>query len=70
LTLPYFHSGKVWGLKAAVVVMSSAQLETVLKKDEIDNVVAFLKATTGIQPLVEHPILPKPTNKTPQPKLD
>ena len=70
LTLPYFHSGKVWGLKAAVVVMSSAQLESVLKKDEIDNVVAFLKATTGIQPLVEHPILPKTTDKTPHPELD
>ncbi len=70
LTLPYFHSGKVWGLKAAVVVMSTAQLETVLKKDEVDNVVAFLKATTGKQPLVDHPILPKPTDKTPQPKLD
>ena len=70
LTLPYFHSGKVWGLKAAVVVMSTAQLETVLKREEIDNVVAFLKTTTGKQPLVEHPILPKPTDKTPHPKLD
>ena len=70
LTTPYFHSGKVWGLKAAVVVMSSAQLESVLKKEEVGNVVAFLKTTTGKQPLVEHPILPKPTDKTPQPKLD
>ncbi len=70
LTAPYFHSGKVWGLKAAVVVMSSAQLESVLKKEEVIDVVAFLKATTGKQPVVEHPILPKPTDKTPQPKLD
>ncbi|MBN2809294.1 MAG: cytochrome-c peroxidase [Deltaproteobacteria bacterium] len=70
LTAPYFHSGKVWGLKAAVVVMSSAQLETVLKKGEVDDVVAFLKSTTGKQPLVEHPIFPKPTDQTPQPKLD
>ncbi|MCD6429828.1 MAG: c-type cytochrome, partial [Deltaproteobacteria bacterium] len=70
LTTPYFHSGKVWGLKAAVVVMSSAQLESVLKKEEVNDVVAFLKATTGKQPIVEHPILPKPTDKTPQPNLD
>ncbi len=70
LTTPYFHSGKVWGLKAAVVIMSSAQLESVLKKEEVNDVVAFLKATTGKQPVVEHPILPKPTDKTPQPKLD
>ncbi len=70
LTTPYFHSGKVWNLKAAVVVMSTAQLESSLKKDEVDNVVAFLKATTGKQPTVMHPIMPKPTDKTPQPKLD
>ncbi|RLB68871.1 MAG: cytochrome C peroxidase [Deltaproteobacteria bacterium] len=70
LTTPYFHSGKVWNLKAAVVVMSTAQLESSLKKDEVDNVVAFLKATTGKQPAVMHPIMPKPTDKTPQPKLD
>ena len=70
LTTPYFHSGKVWGLKAAVVVMSSAQLESELDKKEIDNVVAFLKTTTGRQPHIVHPILPKPTDKTPQPILD
>jgi cytochrome c peroxidase len=70
LTAPYFHSGKVWSLKAAVVVMSTAQLESSLKKDEVDNVVAFLKSTTGKQPSVMHPIMPKPTDKTPQPRLD
>ena len=70
LTAPYFHSGKVWNLRAAVVVMSTAQLESSLKKDEVDSVVAFLKATTGKQPSIKHPILPKPTDTTPQPKLD
>ena len=70
LTMPYFHSGKVWTLKAAVVVMSTAQLESKLTKKEVNDVVAFLKATTGKQPRVEHPILPKPTDKTPQPVLD
>ncbi|NPA25306.1 MAG: cytochrome-c peroxidase [Deltaproteobacteria bacterium] len=70
LTAPYFHSGKVWGLKAAVAVMSTAQLESVLSKKELDDVVAFLKTTTGKQPQITHPIFPKPTDATPHPKLD
>ena len=70
LTPPYFHSGKVWSLKAAVMTMSSAQLESVLSKKEIDDVVAFLKTTTGKQPRIEHPVFPKPTEATPHPKLD
>jgi len=69
LTTPYFHSGTVWSLREAVEVMSSAQLDTVLDKKEIDLVVAFLKSTTGIQPKIQHPILPKPTMATPQPYL-
>ena len=70
LTPPYFHSGRVWTLKAAVMTMSSAQLESVLSKKEIDDVVAFLKTTTGKQPRIEHPIFPAPTDATPHPRLD
>ena len=70
LTPPYFHSGKIWTLKAAVMTMSSAQLESVLTKKEIDDVVAFLKSTTGQQPQVEHPIFPAPTDATPHPQLN
>ncbi len=70
LTPPYFHSGKVWTLKAAVMTMSSAQLESVLSKKEIADVVAFLRTTTGRQPKIEHPIFPKPTDATPHPRLD
>ncbi|MEW6595106.1 MAG: cytochrome-c peroxidase [Thermodesulfobacteriota bacterium] len=69
LTAPYFHSGKVWGLREAVAVMSSAQLGAVLSDQEVDQVVAFLKATTGRQPQVLHPVLPAPTDSTPQPQL-
>ncbi len=69
LTAPYFHSGKVWSLQDAVTVMSDAQLGTKLTEEEVVQVAAFLKTTTGKQPLVEHPILPKPTDKTPQPDL-
>jgi len=50
--------------------MGVAQLGAVLTVEEIDKIEAFLKATTGIQPKVEYPILPAPTEQTPRPKLD
>jgi cytochrome c peroxidase len=70
LTAPYFHSGKVWNLKEAVQVMGSAQLGIALTMEEADKIAGFLKTTNGIQPKVEYPILPAPTNQTPKPKLD
>ncbi|MBN2108490.1 MAG: cytochrome-c peroxidase [Deltaproteobacteria bacterium] len=70
LTTPYFHSGKVWCLKEATGIMGSAQLGITLSKDEIEKIADFLKTTTGVQPRVEHPILPAPTKDTPLPKLD
>lgn len=70
LTPPYFHSGKVWSLKDAVQVMGSAQLGDTLNTDEVDKIVGFLKTATGVQPKVEYPILPAPTEATPKPKLD
>jgi cytochrome c peroxidase len=70
LTPPYFHSGKVWSLREAVQVMGSAQLGAAITEAEAEKIVAFLKSTTGIQPKVEYPILPAPTDQTPRPKLD
>jgi cytochrome c peroxidase len=70
LTPPYFHSGKVWDLKEAVKIMGVAQLGAVLTAEEIDKIEAFLRATTGVQPKVEYPILPAPTDQTPRPKLN
>lgn len=70
LTPPYFHSGKVWGLKEAVQIMGSAQLGATLTAEEVDRIAGFLKTTTGIQPKVEYPILPAPADQTPKPKLD
>ena len=70
LTPPYFHSGKVWSLKETVQVMGSAQLGATLTADEADKIVGFLKSATGVQPKVEYPILPAPTDQTPKPKLD
>jgi cytochrome c peroxidase len=70
LTHPYFHSGKVWCLKEAVGIMSSAQLGIQLSKEEIEKITDFLKTATGVQPKVEYPILPVATKDTPLPKLD
>lgn len=69
LTAPYFHSGKVWGLRDAVAIMSSTQLGATLSDKEVDLVVAFLKSTTGKQPRIDYPVLPAPTEKTPRPVL-
>lgn len=70
LTPPYFHSGKVWNLKEAIKIMGVAQLGSELTAEEVDKIEMFLKATTGVQPKVEYPILPAPTIQTPRPKLD
>jgi cytochrome c peroxidase len=70
LTPPYFHSGKIWSLKEAVQIMGSAQLGATLTDAEAERIVAFLKTTTGVQPKIDYPILPAPTEQTPKPKLD
>ncbi|WP_022851785.1 cytochrome-c peroxidase [Limisalsivibrio acetivorans] len=67
LTAPYFHSGKVWTLRESVRVMSSAQLGISLSDEEVDQITAFLRTTTGIQPEVVYPILPATRNDTPRP---
>ncbi|WBU64156.1 cytochrome-c peroxidase [Paracoccus aerodenitrificans] len=67
LTAPYFHSGAVWDLAEAVQIMSSAQIGTELTDQQADDIVAFLGALTGDQPLIEHPILPPRSETTPEP---
>ncbi len=70
ITPPYFHSGQVWDLKEAIIIMGSAQLGIQLTDSEANKIVSFLKTTTGVQPKIEYPILPAPTADTPRPKLD
>lgn len=70
LTPPYFHSGVVWDLREAVSVMQDAQIRATLSDSEIDKITKFLLTLTGVQPLVEYPILPAPTNGTLKPVLD
>jgi cytochrome c peroxidase len=67
LTPPYFHSGKVWKLKDAVMIMGSAQLGVGLGPDDSDKIVAFLQTLTGRQPKVEYPVLPPSSDDTPHP---
>jgi cytochrome c peroxidase len=69
LTAPYFHSGAVWDLGAAVALMGTAQLGTQISDEEADQIVAFLNALTGEPPVVEYPILPVETADTPRPDL-
>lgn len=68
LTYPYFHDGAVWTLEEAVDTMGRLQLGRNFSKDEIGNIVAFLKTLTGKQPDFKLPILPPSTDKTPRPR--
>lgn len=69
LTPPYFHSGHVWELEAAVAVMGSAQLGATLTDQEAEKIKAFLISLNGEMPEVRHPLLPQRTAETPQPGL-
>ncbi len=68
-TQPYFHSGKIWDLEAAVAVMGSAQLGIELTADETQKISVFLEALSGEMPEVVHPILPPSSKDTPKPVL-
>jgi cytochrome c peroxidase len=69
LTPPYFHSGTVWELEEAIVIMGLAQLGRELTRDEAALIHGFLRTLTGRQPIVEYPILPTHTAATPLPDV-
>jgi len=50
LTAPYFHNGSVKTLEKAVAVSAKVQLNKDLKKEEVAEIVAFLKTLTGSIP--------------------
>jgi cytochrome c peroxidase len=50
-TAPYFHDGGVARLEDAVAIMGRYQLGRELSRDEIDDLVAFLKTLTGQRPV-------------------
>ncbi len=68
LTPPYFHSGAIWDLAAAVEVMGVAQLGAELSEGDAMTIAAFLEALTGEQPRVTYPVLPPSTAETPRPQ--
>ncbi|MDR0805146.1 MAG: cytochrome-c peroxidase [Enterobacteriaceae bacterium] len=47
LTAPYLHDGSLDTLKDAVNMMLKFQLETTLPEKDVDDIVEFLKSTTG-----------------------
>lgn len=66
-TAPYFHSGSVWELEAAVGIMADAQLGEEMIGAEIDKVTAFLRSLSGTIAPFEYPLLPVETVSTPRP---
>ena len=69
LTAPYFHSGQVWNLEQAVMIMGDSQLGEEITEQEAGFISEFLKTLTGERPKIELPILPTRTDKTPKPKF-
>jgi cytochrome c peroxidase len=71
-TAPYYHDGSVATLQEAVRSMADHQLGTEVTQAEVDAVLAFLDALTGVPPLdyVAEPELPPDGAKTPIPQGD
>jgi cytochrome c peroxidase len=59
-TAPYFHDGSVDKLKEAVWIMGKIQLNRELTKEQVEEIVTFLKSLTGIIPeeALTIPLLP------------
>lgn len=68
LTYPYFHDGGAATLEEAVDTMGKIQVNREFSKEEIANIVAFLKTLTGNQPDFKLPVLPPSNNATPRPQ--
>lgn len=66
LTYPYFHDGAANTLSEAVDTMGRLQLGRKFTKEEIKDIVAFLKTLTGEQPKFNLPILPPSSDETPR----
>ncbi len=58
LTGPYYHNGAVKTLEEAVVLMGNLQLNKSLSKNEVINIVAFLKSLSAEKLPLKQPRLP------------
>lgn len=69
-TAPYFHNGKIWNLRTAIQEMGRIQLGVKISKEQTQSIATFLHALTGRKPLLNLPLLPESTQKTPKPDLN
>ena len=65
---PNKAQGEADSLETVVEIMGKPQVGRAYSKEEIADIVAFLKTLTGKQPDFKLPILPPSTNDTPKPK--
>lgn len=68
-TAPYFHNGKVWDLKEAIIEMGRIQLFIKITDKEASTIATFLQSLTGNKGNISYPKLPAVTAKTPRPTL-
>lgn len=69
-TAPYFHNGKIWSLKEAIVEMGRVQLGTKISDAEATSIEEFFKALEGRKPVFSIPMLPASTASTPKPDMN
>jgi len=69
-TAPYFHNGKVWSLKEAIVEMGRIQLGSSITNKEAEQIEEFLKALEGRKPALMMPMLPASSATTPKPDMN
>jgi len=69
-TAPYFHNGKVWSLKEAIVEMGRIQLGIKITDKEATSIEEFFGALEGRKPNLTLPMLPASTNTTPKPNMN
>ena len=69
-TAPYFHNGKVWSLKEAIIEMGRIQLGAKITDKEAASIEEFLKALEGRKPTLTLPLLPSSTATTPKPDMN
>jgi cytochrome c peroxidase len=69
-TAPYYHNGKIWSLKEAIVEMGRIQLGINISDKEAISIEEFLRALEGRKPIFAVPMLPASTDKTPKPNMN
>ena len=69
-TAPYFHNGKIWSLKDAIVEMGRIQLAEAITDKEATSIEEFLKSLDGRKPTLTMPMLPASTTNTPKPDMN